>query len=1002
MRSTRKMSFRNRPAGSNKSVKNNSLWRIGALASAVALLGSLASDPAYALALGRITVQSALGEALRAEIDVPEISADEAASLRVSVASPQAFKAAGLEYGAAVVGLQVSLQKRPDGRSYLRLSNSRPVAEPFVDLIVEASWASGRVVRDYAMLFDPPSLRQAAAPVAPTAAAVSRPAAQPPAPGVSSAPGNAAPPPPAQAVVRPTPARAQAQPVTPKTTSSGQQVTVKSGDTAGKLAAQNKPANISLDQMLVALLRSNPDAFIGGNINRMRSGVVLGIPTAEEAGSTSQAEASGTIVAQAKSFNAFRQKLASNIPSAQVEGASRQSTGKVQAKVEDRAAVAATPDKLTLSKGALQSQAAAEDKIAKERQSREASTRVAELSKNIGDLNRIAATPAAPVTPAAPATSVGPAVPAAAASAAKGPGLVAEKPASVSGIPLPAATLPGTPASATKSVTPTVASTVSTTPLLVPAPTQASSTTNTVAAGTTTATATAIATGVVGATPTAASVASTVVAATQAAAVSPEAASGTATPAASAAAPIIVQKPAVAALPPPESSLIDKLTDNPLVLPGLAALLALLAGFAFYRFNKRNTAASVDSSFLESRLQPDSFFGASGGQRIDTSEAGSASGSSLVYSPSQLDAAGDVDPVAEADVYLAYGRDLQAEEILKEALRTNPSRVAIHAKLMEIYAKRRDLKGFEVIAAEAFSLTGGNGPEWAYICEMGRGLDPANPMFKAGGQPTLAAARMPAQTPAMIASYGADTMRDLDPVNPMFQANGQPTLATARTPAQTPAMIASYGADTIPTPDFDLSEPGKGPVDFDLDLDFSLPDEPIQPKPLATQEAPTNSLKALGLDKSNDPTTAMPARQEPSFDALDMDFGNDTVGMSRQLDGSAENGISFTVDDAPFITKPSPAVAKAIAPAQADNGMLEFDLGSLSLDLDGPATNSAALTALAPEPALLDPLETKFALAEEFRSLGDNDGARDLANEVIARAQGALKVKAQAFLNALT
>ena len=146
---------------------HRSKWRKVALASAVALLGSVTSIPAQALGLGRITVQSALGEALRAEIDIPEITADEASTLRVGVAAPAAFKAAGLEYTVAVVGVQVSLQKRIDGRSYLRLSSTRPVTEPFVDLILEASWASGRLVRDYTMLFDPPTLRQSAAPTVP-------------------------------------------------------------------------------------------------------------------------------------------------------------------------------------------------------------------------------------------------------------------------------------------------------------------------------------------------------------------------------------------------------------------------------------------------------------------------------------------------------------------------------------------------------------------------------------------------------------------------------------------------------------------------------------------------------------------------------------------------------------------------------------------------------------------------------------------------------------------
>ncbi len=73
----------------------------------------------------------------------------------------------------------------------------------------------------------------------------------------------------------------------------------------------------------------------------------------------------------------------------------------------------------------------------------------------------------------------------------------------------------------------------------------------------------------------------------------------------------------------------------------------------------------------------------------------------MSYSLSQLDAIGDVDPVAEADVYLAYGRDLQAEEILKEAMRSSPDRLAIRTKLLEVYAKRRDTKGFELLASAA-------------------------------------------------------------------------------------------------------------------------------------------------------------------------------------------------------------------------------------------------------------------------------------------------------------
>ena len=908
-------------------------WRLGALAGAVALLGTLAGNPAHALGLGRITVQSALGEALRAEIDVPEITAEEAASLRVGVASADAFKAAGLEYTAAVVGVQVSLQKRPDGRSFLRLSSSRPVTEPFVDLILEASWASGRVVRDYTMLFDPPNLRQAAAtPVAPTAPVFSRPAA-PPAADTASPPSYPSTPPPAQAAVRSAPvAREQPKRAAPKPSraapapaSSGQKVTVKSGDTAGGIATQNKTAGISLDQMLVALLKSNPDAFIGGNVNRLKSGAVLDIPAADEAGAVSAGEASSTIIAQARDFNDFRQRLASGVPATQVDGATRQAGGKVQANVEDRAAVTATPDKLTLSKGAVQGKAAAEDKISKDKQAKDASSRVAELTKNLGDLSKIAG-----VSPAAPATAPAAAMP---ASAVKPP------------------VVPGVQVAVSPGITPVAASPVST--------------------ATTTATAAAVSTASVAALATTSSAAITPTAAVPSVAVAN--APVVPAPAASvptASAPAAVKKPAVAPPPPPEPSMIDELTSNPMVLPGLGLLLALLAGFGFYRYKKRNEQPSVDSSFLESRLQPDSFFGASGGQRIDTSEGGNATGSSLVYSPSQLDAAGDVDPVAEADVYLAYGRDLQAEEILKEALRTNPTRVAIHAKLLEIYAKRRDLKGFEVIATDALKLTQGNGSEWAYICELGRDLYPANPMYQPGGQPQSERAAS-GHTPDMSASFaGAATM---------------------------PQMLASKPAS-------DASS-----VDFDLDLDFSAPDEPLR----ATAVEP---MAMPDFTPPPEPTLAMQAKEVPDFGGLDMDFGSDrTVPINlpdaqelQALQETLDNSLSFNLDPMPLppsvVSKaaPAPAPAPVVAP---DSGMLEFDMGSLSLDLDAPITENPTLAkaSFAAAPAVIEgPLETKFALAEEFRALGDSDGARSLANEVVAQADGALKSKAQAFLNALS
>ncbi|AYQ28736.1 MULTISPECIES: FimV/HubP family polar landmark protein [unclassified Polaromonas] len=903
-------------------MNNRGRWRIGALASAIALLGSLASLEAHALALGRITVQSALGEPLRAEIDIADIKPDEASSLKAGVAPAAVFKAAGLEYGSVVAGVEVSLQRRADGRSYLRLSSSRPVTEPFVDLILEANWANGRITRDYTMLFDPPALRSSGAgsAVAPTAPILSRPLpVAPPAKGIASIPYS--PSASSGAPARPAPvAKAPAASLEKVPAGGDKQVTVKAGDTAGKIAAQNKPASVSLDQMLVALLRSNPDAFIGGNVNRVKSGAVLDIPSAETASAISASEASQTIVAQSKDFNAFRRKLAEGVPATQMAGADRQAGGKVQAKVEDRAPASTTPDKLTLSKGAVQGKpaTAAEDKIAKERQAKEASTRVAELSKNISDLNKLSGAPASPAA-AAPAAGTG---------TTKAPGVAVTAPSSVA-----APVAPATPASPAPVTAPAAPAATAAVPAV-----QAASSSVPAAAAPELAAPSSVA---------------PLAAASQPAAAASEAAPVVAAP------PVVKKKPVTPPPPPPELSLVDELLENPLTLPIAGGLLLLLAGFGFYRYRQRGSSAQVDSSFLESRLQPDSFFGASGGQRIDTNES-NVTGSSLVYSPSQLDAAGDVDPVAEADVYLAYGRDLQAEEILKEAMRTSPMRVAIHAKLMEIYAKRRDSKAFETVAVEAFNLTHGNGPEWAYITEMGRELDPANPMYQPGGQPGGAS----------------------------FNPGGTLSMATQ------PAPITPSAPPPAPS------------VDVDLDLDFSLGDEP-EVAPVAISAPPP-----APAPRPPEPTVAMKPQPEPS---MDMDFGSATVALPAAAAAKApeapepdasflSEGLNFTPE--PFTPAPKPvaaakaAPAPAPAPAVADSGMLEFDLGSLSLDLNGPTTESPAPVAM--EASSDSPLETKFLLAEEFRSLGDTDGARSLAEEVLAEASGPLKVKAQAFLNALS
>ncbi|CAN7151495.1 FimV/HubP family polar landmark protein [Acidovorax sp. LjRoot117] len=872
-------------------------WKFSVLAAAaVASAGFYATD-ASALALGRITVQSALGEPLRAEIDLPQITPAEAETLRAATASPDVFRAQGMEYTQAMNNLQIQLQRRPDGTAVLRLSSDRPVNEPFLDLVLDANWGSGRIVRSYTMLFDPPALRRPA-PTVTASPQISAPAAQP-APAVR-APVTPRASEPATAAAPPAPRPAPAPRATP-----ADGVTVQSGDTAGRLANAYRPQGVSLDQMLVAMMRANPDAFIQGNVNRLKAGAVLQMPSESAAQATPAPEARQILAAQARDFNDFRRKLAGAAPSTAVAAAERSASGSVQTRVEDRKPATAAPDKLTLSKGSVKGQKAAEDQVAKDKQASEAATRMAELSKNITDLNKLGAASAPAGSSATPAAA------APAATAASAPAAVAVQTPAIPATPTaPAA--PEAPASAP--VDPAATASDAATPA--------------------------------------------------------EAASEPASAPASAPAPVRTPLPVPAPAPAEEASFLSGIMDDPILPWAFGGLLAVLLGYGAYRVvQRRRQNNGVDSSFLESRIQPDSFFGASGGQRVDTANSEMTTGSSMAYSPSQLDAGGDVDPVAEADVYLAYGRDLQAEEILKEAIRHNPARVSVHVKLGEIYAKRQDRKALEAVAGDVFKLTQGEGPDWARIAELGRDLDPDNRLYQPGGRPGLAEDESPSLPPG-----------------------GFPSTFTGGTAAAATAAL---------------------PPDLDLDLDLDLPDDALTDAPSAAPAAPGGFAAAAAAASAG---RAAPAAEEPSTlrSGLDMPdlpsatapaWNSPDTAPSPMTAAPPSANLDFpSVDDLSMAPSgPIPLSAQA-----QDSGPMEFDLGDLSLDLNAPSTPMAAPApkAVVPAPASLDdfasaqddPLATKLALAEEFNAIGDTDGARTLIEEVVAESSGALKTRAQRML----
>jgi pilus assembly protein FimV len=969
-------------------MKSSALKKLtAAVASALVL-----TSAAHAAGLGKLTVLSALGQPLRAEIELTAVSGDEASGLAAKLASPEAFKAANIDFNPALLSLRFNVEQR-GGRQFIRVSSTQPLNEPFVDMLLELSWNNGRLVREYTFLLDPAELRATqSAQVAPSESARPRTEAapaQPSAAPVAERPRRAA------RAETPESTKPAAKPAAE--TASQSRYRVKQGDSLGRIAAQLKPVDVSLDMMLVALYRANPDAFIGNNMNRLKSGRILNVPAGDAVRGTDDAEAHGVVVAHAADFNAYRNKLAGQVGASEpvkTPEAGQGAAGKITAKVEERPTAAnESQDKLRLSKAAPNTPAgkgttmSTEDRIAKEKELADAQTRVRELERNVTDLEKLA-------------------------TVKSKAGAEAEKNASA-----PAAV-------------------VSTPPAPQPAPNKL---------------------------------------------------------------PAI--KPAVKpAAAPPEPGLMDFIMENlPLVGGGAAALL--LGGLLVAQRRKKKVVKPVaEPTILGVPSEPaHSMFAETGGQSVDTNN--SVFNSSFAPSASQLDT-NEVDPVAEADVYIAYGRDAQAEEILKEALRTHPERYPVRLKLLEIYAARKDLRAFETQAAELYAMTRGQGDEWAQAAALGLSVDPLNPLYAHSAAPTVPApsGAEPGQqallskelddvfgAPAAQAgdthvadAHVADTQVAHDPLGePMdFSQHFADAMATAQ-PAPAPVTNApspepapmeddhvldfdlgglafepvepasapqTVDAGGVPDFEFDMSgfdkpaapvapaEPAEpavaldkaehDPLDFAFDMDFATPaanpvpqleahtDDDLLAPAAATAAAADIEMASLAREFDlpdlptelqaslpAEPETHVPAEaRDPMFDLDAMDFD---MGETPRADSPASIPTA-ALDEHLFDIPATPAPADAMF-AEPDRIVLEpkapqFDMGGFDLDLpsDGSlplpevqalsepdfAAPAAAADATALSPAQME-METKLDLAIAYQEIGDKEGARELLEEVI-------------------
>ena len=363
----------------------------------ILFLATLAGH-ALALQLGRPQIQSKLGEPLKLEVQVSDLSAQEAQEFQASLANATVYQAAKIGRVAGLDNVRITMVRKGDDLYLLQFQGAEAITEPYVDLLLEFRWASGRAYRNLGF---PLSNGQAPEPSA--VASNDPPSANnlPPIPADKPAPVAVPPrpaplPPPAkEPATKAAPKPKADKPVAEKPTTNkpdpgvlskpGDTIEVVRGDTASKLMmTYSVGGDVSLDQMLVSLLRNNPKAFVDNNVNRLKAGALITLPTEEEVAAIDRKQAREDIRLQALDFDAYRSQLAGQVGKTKLADANeRESKGGLKAQVDNKAEKSS--DQLTLSKPG----ASDADKVKQNLESEQAAQRNQEVSKNVTELDAI-------------------------------------------------------------------------------------------------------------------------------------------------------------------------------------------------------------------------------------------------------------------------------------------------------------------------------------------------------------------------------------------------------------------------------------------------------------------------------------------------------------------------------------------------------------------------------------------------------------------------------------
>lgn len=900
--------------------------RVRNLVLAIAAATALTSEMAYALGLGEVRLTSALNQPLVAEIELLDAKNLAPGEVIPALASPADFNRAGVDRQYFLTDLTFTPVVRPDGKSVIRISSSKPVREPYLNFLVEVLWPNGRLLREYTLLLDPPlyspEIAAAVAPQLPVSAPVSRPT-------------SSARPAPAAAPISSAPSAQQAD-----------QYKVTPNDTLWEIADRARQGG-TVHQAMLAIQDLNPSAFIGGNINRMKNGQVLQLPNGEQIASRTQAEAIQQVAQQNASWRSGADSPVAGVR--QLDATQRGTAGAAPTRTEqgDNLRLVA-PDSGESASGSESGNTgdaqALRDKLALSEESLDSSRREnADLKDRLNDLqgqldklqrlmqlkdDQLAklqaqlGTDAAAALPIAESANTADGVDPAAGEVSDA-GETSAEPDAEPVVPLLETNTPASDEQLTPEPQPIE-------PLAAPV------------------------------------------------------------------APVAAEEVA------PDDD-VDGLFGNPIMLGilGGSALLLLLVGLmALSRRNAMKEAELQESLLAEERSENlfavEQNYHASDFDQHDKNEAGFADNG-----PAPI-VGGGTDPLAEADIYVAYGRFNQAAELLQNALNDEPQRGDLRLKLMEVYAELGDRDGFVRQESELREIGGS-----AVAIDQLKARYPAMALATvavAGSAAALgdndldslsvAELELSESEPAPVVAQDVDDSFDLS-LDDLTLDDEFSSVPAAQTDARTELDELSFdelsleaAADESATDDFsfDFDEPTKpSESSFGDELaEFSLDLDDQQPAHVLSQGEP------VGKDSAAD----------------DFDFGltetPELKSMPEEFDLSLDdNAIDTPVSDKTFSSQLE---------------QVEAELEGLSRDLDEPVNQQAALDvpAVAPvEPASesidemgedfdffsdTDETTTKLDLARAYIDMGDAEGARDILDEVISEGSDKQQDEAREML----